>query len=559
MSNLLARPSFPLCVLVCALFAGASAFAAPPLPDKSRMIAHRGDSIEAPENTLEAFRRAFADGFGAELDLYLSLDGEVFLTHDRNADVMNRKYGLDHASTNICWKGELDGADAGGWRGKAWKGTPFARLDDVLAIAPADVKLVFDIKDPRQEIAPLIRAAVDRHPQVKDENIICLGGKCKRLFPKSPALYCTIEKRTWAKDAPLVPREELLEKLRKMKLDGLSIRWNREVVTADFIKFFNDAGYPVHVWTVNLPEDVQLAFERGAASVTSDSPRRIFTLWDEAFSEPPAKEKGALRMMVFNIWGPFFGNPVAEREDGVAATILREDPDVVALQETTPEWWASGLFGKLTDEYGVVEGGWERANRHHNPNPLLYRKSRMEVVASGRSLFHWKLDYSKGYTWAIFREKATGACFTAFSTHFWWQENGKESDTIRLWDAEQLVQGLDRVRRIQPVPVIGGGDFNAKLGSDALSYLFDRGFADAQQVAKTASSVTSWHDYPVRDWQGRYRGFVPRANVAADQSLDHVIANAGIEVLRHRVVRHPVAMDVSDHSPVVVDFMLKNR
>ena len=533
--------------------------AAPALPDKGLLIAHRGESLEAPENTLEAFRRAFADGFGAELDLYMTLDGEVYLTHDRTADTMKRKYGIDKVSTNCFWKGELEKADAGGWRGREWKGTPFARIDEVLAIAPGNVRLVFDVKDPRPEIAVLLRAAVDRHPQIRDENITVLGGTCKRLFPKSPALYCTLETRSWAKDAPPVPREEKLAELKRRGLDGLSVRWNREVVTADYIRFFNDAGYPVHVWTVNTPEDVALALERGAASVTSDSPRRILTLWEEAFSEPPAKEPGTFRMMVFNIWGPFFGNPVGEREDGVVATVRREMPDVVSFQETTPEWWASGLMGKLSSDYGVVEGGWERENRHHNPNPILYRKDLFDVVASGRELFHFKLDYSKGFTWAILREKATKRCFTAFSTHFWWQENGKESDIIRLWDAQQLLRGFDRIWTIQPAPVIGGGDFNAKLGSDALEFLFSRGFSDAQQVAKVASPVTSWHDYPVRDWQRKYRGFVPRSNVAADQSLDHVIAGTGIEVLRHRIVRHPAAMDVSDHSPVVVDFMLKNR
>lgn len=539
---------------VAGSLAAATSFGATASLDKSRLYAHRGESIEAPENTLEAFRRAFADGVGVEVDLYMSLDGEVYLTHCWSAAMMKERSGIDKMPTNCTWKGELEKADAGGWRGKEWKGTPFARLDDVLAIAPADARIIFDVKDPRPAIAPLIRAAVDRHPQVKDENIILLGGVCKKLFPKCPALWCTLETRSWAKDAPVVPREEMLAKLQKSKRDGLSVRWNRDVVTADYIKFFNDAGYPVHVWTVNDPADAVLALERGAVTVTSDSPRRLLTLLDEAFAEPPAKEPGAYRMMTFNIWGPFFGNPVAERTDGVVATIRRESPDIVALQETTPEWWKSRLFALLKDEYGVVGDDRAGTQGRRTPNPILYRKALFDLVASGRDQFHEKLDASKGYTWATLREKATGRSFTTFSTHFWWQENGKESDALRLWNAERLAQGI-----VRDTPVIGGGDFNAKSGSDALSYLQGRGFSDAQQVAKEASTCTSWHGYPVRDWQRRYRGYVPREHDTAQESLDHVIANAGIEVLRHRVVRHPTAMDVSDHSPVVVDFKLKGN
>lgn len=528
----------------------------PPVPDRATLIAHRGESIEAPENSLEAFRRAFADGFGAELDLYLSLDGEVFLTHNYSIDTMRDSCGLAKLPTNCCWKGELDCAEAALNRGKAWKGTPFARLDDVLAIAPVDVRLYLDIKDPRREIFASIRRIVDRYPRLREENLVFLGKCDKTLFPKSPAYLCKLARTGWSKKAPPIPREEMLAALKAARVDGLDVRWDREVVTADYVKFFADAGYPVHVWTVNDPEEAAEAFARGVATVTTDSPRRLTTLWRAAFLPPPSTPEGAYRMMVFNIWGPFHDNPVAEREDGVVETVVRERPDVVAFQEVTPEWWKSALFRRLSDGYAVVEGGGERENRHRNPNPLLYRKDLFELVASGREMFHFRLDGSKGYTWALLRDKARGRRFTVFSTHFWWRENGPESEAIRLWNAEKLLAGLDRVRQIEPTPVVGGGDFNARTGSEALDYLFARGFADAWRVAKESSSETSWHGYPVRDWRRRLRGFLPRRDDGPGQSLDHVVVSAGVDVLRQRVVRHPAAMDVSDHSPVVVDFRL---
>ena len=49
-----------------------------------------------------------------------------------------------------------------------------------------------------------------------------------------------------------------------------------------------------------------------------------------------AADAAPLKFMTFNIWGDYFGNPVCEREAGVEATILKEMPDVVSLQEVTP-------------------------------------------------------------------------------------------------------------------------------------------------------------------------------------------------------------------------------
>ncbi|MBQ3748744.1 MAG: hypothetical protein II863_15175, partial [Kiritimatiellae bacterium] len=67
------------CVIVCAQ---ESAEAAEPAFDT--LIAHRGESVDAPENTLPAYKTAVERGFGFECDIYLSKDGRVFTFHDRN-------------------------------------------------------------------------------------------------------------------------------------------------------------------------------------------------------------------------------------------------------------------------------------------------------------------------------------------------------------------------------------------------------------------------------------------------------------------------------------------
>ena len=51
----------------------------------TKIFAHRGASAYAPENTMEAFHLAAKQGAdGIELDVHVTKDGEVVVTHDEN-------------------------------------------------------------------------------------------------------------------------------------------------------------------------------------------------------------------------------------------------------------------------------------------------------------------------------------------------------------------------------------------------------------------------------------------------------------------------------------------
>lgn len=258
------------------------------------------------------------------------------------------------------------------------------------------------------------------------------------------------------------------------------------------------------------------------------------------------------RFMGFNIWGDYFDNPVGEREAGVLATIRRQNPDLLALQEITPGWWRSGLFPSLErDGYGIVKGD----SKVTNYVPLAYRKARYALVESGFEPFHLRLDKSKGVTWAVLRDRRTGQGLLAFCTHFWWKSNGKESDAIRELDARLVVARLNELKRRHPYAAIGGGDLNACPGSWAYDLLTSEGYRTAAEVADEASSLSTHHGDPERDAQGVYRGTQRKTNNTPATSIDHVFVETnGVHALRHNVATDQQALDVSDHSPVVVDF-----
>ena len=77
-----------------------------------RLIAHRGASALAPENTRAAFRRARELGvFEVETDVRLTRDRRVVLFHDAT---LRRKLGLDSAVEKVTLA-ELEGMNIGSW------------------------------------------------------------------------------------------------------------------------------------------------------------------------------------------------------------------------------------------------------------------------------------------------------------------------------------------------------------------------------------------------------------------------------------------------------------
>jgi len=283
-----------------------------------------------------------------------------------------------------------------------------------------------------------------------------------------------------------------------------------------------------------------------------------------------AKEPGkSARFMGFNIWGDYFNNPVHEREDGILAVIRRWKPDLLALQEVTDGWWKSKLFPELKqDGFAVVKGDEQAAfkaarasdlsaKRTRNHVPLLYRTERYRLIESGFDVFHVRLETNKGVTWAVLEDRLTGKGVIAFSTHFWWQANGKESDAIREQNAELLLWRLKALKAKYPYAALGGGDLNSRPGSWAYDALTAAGYRTAAEVADVASRLSTCHGDPKRDATGRYRGALrPKDNTPAT-SIDHVFVETNaVRAFKHVVVTDQDALDSSDHSPVAVDFAI---
>lgn len=124
------------------------------------VIAHRGASGRAPENTLASFEQAIAIGVdGIELDVHLTRDGQLVIIHDQNLARTTDGQGLVHEHTLA----ELKALDAGSWFGPAFAGERIPTLEEVLVRVAGRVPLQVEIKGRTEGVTEATIAALRAH------------------------------------------------------------------------------------------------------------------------------------------------------------------------------------------------------------------------------------------------------------------------------------------------------------------------------------------------------------------------------------------------------------
>jgi glycerophosphoryl diester phosphodiesterase len=172
---------------------------------KPLLLAHRGSSRHAPENTLPAFELALQQGAdGVELDAKLSADGHVVVIHDATVD---RTTG-GHGRVAELPYSELKQLDAGAFLGDRFRGTRIPALDEVFAAIGARAVINVELTNyaaPRDQLVEKVCELVKRHGL--EQRIIFssfLGWnlrKAKRLLPAVPCGLLALPgwKGAWAR------------------------------------------------------------------------------------------------------------------------------------------------------------------------------------------------------------------------------------------------------------------------------------------------------------------------------------------------------------------------
>ncbi|WP_165698621.1 glycerophosphodiester phosphodiesterase [Bremerella volcania] len=242
------------------------------------IVAHRGASFDAPENTLAAFQEAWKQKADAiEGDFYLTKDGHIVCMHDKTTERTTAGTAkLNPAESTLE---QLRDLDVGSWKHEKYAGERIPLLEEVLATVPQTGKILVEIKCGPEIIEPL-RVVLEKSTLRPEQIvIICFDeGVVKQAREKMPqfkANWLTSYKQNestgkWSPDLGKV-----LESLGKTGATGLGTQGRDEVVTAEFVREIRKAGIECHVWTINEPSQAKRYAELGFDSITTDKPAEI--------------------------------------------------------------------------------------------------------------------------------------------------------------------------------------------------------------------------------------------------------------------------------------------
>jgi glycerophosphoryl diester phosphodiesterase len=253
------------------------------------LVAHRGGSKIAPENTLEAFEQAVVwwEADMLEMDVRLTADGEVVVIHDATVDRTTDGTGMV-ADLSLS---EIQALDAGyhfhdpsgvpSFRGR---GVAVPRFEDVLTALP-HTRINVEPKEP-QAAAPLVEL-IRRHEAEQRVLVAAEFERSRRDVRDYQGPWGASRHHVfwfWLTHrlpfgGPYAPGADILQVPQLWK--GLRI------VSPRFIEAAHARNLPVQVWTVDDPDDMRRLLEWGVDGIQSDRPDLLAEVLSDLTGRPP--------------------------------------------------------------------------------------------------------------------------------------------------------------------------------------------------------------------------------------------------------------------------------
>ncbi|ATJ82991.1 glycerophosphodiester phosphodiesterase family protein [Halomonas beimenensis] len=273
------------------------------------IIAHRGSSLEAPENTLAAIDRAMADGADViEVDARLTADAAVVLHHD---STLSRLVGDDRRIADLD-RAALEEMDVGSWFGDPFVGARIPGLDEALRRVRGRAGLMIELKpDPGRE-RRLVGRVLEVLATEAEARRRCRGRApdgVRRAACGEPAVMRDISLATLsysllgeierqAPEARTVLLAQLVMRgtLPRRGFDALALRHNR--IDASEVRRAHHHGYRLYAWTINEPARMSRLIDLGVDGIITDRPDRLTRL----LAERRRLGDGALMLVKLRNW-----------------------------------------------------------------------------------------------------------------------------------------------------------------------------------------------------------------------------------------------------------------
>lgn len=235
-----------------------------------RIIAHRGNSSVAPENTVAAWDSALAVSADAiETDLHLTADGVAVVIHDGELDRTTDGSGRIAETASVV----VTAADAGSWFGPEFAGCRVPTLADVAAwgVAHPQIGWLHEVKPALtvEQVEPVV--AVLRAAGMLERTVM----QTFSLVTARSLQLAAPDVRTELLVGELPGRDELLALVRDLGVAGCNPDGRHLVDRPELVGVLHGEGLTVTPWTLDEPELWQAVVPLGVDGVITNRPREL--------------------------------------------------------------------------------------------------------------------------------------------------------------------------------------------------------------------------------------------------------------------------------------------
>lgn len=232
--------------------------------EHTKVIAHRGASHLAPENTLASVKLAWEHGADAvEVDVHLTKDHRIVAIHDTTT-IRTCGKDLEVAATHSSHLRELD---VGSHKHADFAGETIPFLEEILDTIPPRRHLFIEVKC-GPEILPILNETLARSG--KRSQIVIIGfdlptmKAAKEIMPDIPA-HWLCDKKLWGPSGRAIAAQA-----KAHGLDGVNVHWSG--ITWRLARAVRRAGLKLYAWTVDHAADADRLHGLGVDGITTNHP-----------------------------------------------------------------------------------------------------------------------------------------------------------------------------------------------------------------------------------------------------------------------------------------------
>lgn len=239
---------------------------------KPLIIAHRGASAEAPENSLAAFMLGVMQKCDMiELDVHLTKDKQVVVIHDHTLDRTTNGIG---EIANLNYE-DIKGYDCGKWFSDQYAEEYVPLLEEVLTKVPANVQFNVEIK--AAGTPGMVSSLIDvlrKCDRVESTVISSFHYGCLTELKKQlPEIRIGL---LYHKDVADFKKFE-----EESGVEVFSLHPHHPLVTESYMEIANAAGKAVYPWTVDGEPDLRKLIDLGVAGIITNKPGLLRTILDK--------------------------------------------------------------------------------------------------------------------------------------------------------------------------------------------------------------------------------------------------------------------------------------